>query len=79
VYELLQDCFVLNDYANRIDIFCEHITCDHVPPSISCLLMTSRLLILDNQIDNIRPNVIGKITYWPIVNHLVQEHIFGAF
>ncbi len=56
VYELLQDFFIPNDYANRFYIFfevCEHIICDHVPPSISCLLVTSRLLTLDNQIDNI--------------------------
>ncbi len=60
MYELLQDCFVPNDYANKIDIFCEHITCDHVPPSISCLLMTSQLLTLDSQIGNVVTLALGS-------------------
>jgi hypothetical protein len=41
VYEFLQDCFVLNDYANGFDIFfeiCGHIAHNHVPQSISHLL-----------------------------------------
>jgi hypothetical protein len=35
VYELLQDCFVLDDYVNDFDLFfkvCGHIAQGHVPP-----------------------------------------------
>jgi len=40
VYELLWDCFVLDDFINGFDYFFDirkHITRGHVPPSISCL------------------------------------------
>jgi hypothetical protein len=40
VYELLQNCFVLNDYMNGFDLFfevCGHIAQGHVPPSTSHL------------------------------------------
>jgi hypothetical protein len=50
VYEFLRDCFVLNDYANGFDILlkiCEHITHAHVLPLVSCLLVTSQLLALE--------------------------------
>jgi hypothetical protein len=44
VYELLQDYFVPNDFANGFDLFleiCEHIICGHVLPIVLCLLVTS--------------------------------------
>jgi hypothetical protein len=44
VYELLRDCFVLDDSASGFDFFfeiCGHIVHGHVPPSISCLLVAS--------------------------------------
>jgi hypothetical protein len=40
VYELLQNYFFPNDYANGFDLFfevCGHIVQGHVPPSISHL------------------------------------------
>ncbi len=45
VYELLQDCFILDDYTScGFDLFfeiCGRIACGHVPPTISHLLVTS--------------------------------------
>ncbi len=43
VYELLQDCFVPNDFANGFDHFfelCGHIVQGHVPPLVLHLLST---------------------------------------
>ncbi len=42
VYELLQDCFVIDDFAGGFEFFfeiCKHITCGHVPPLVSCLII----------------------------------------
>jgi hypothetical protein len=50
VYELLWDCFVLDDYANGFDSFfeiCKHNIRGHVPSSLSCLLVAMRLLALE--------------------------------
>ncbi len=66
MYELLQDYFVLDDYINDFDLIFEifeHITCGHVPPLVSHLRVTSRLLTLEKQIRSIRPLVIGKVIY----------------
>jgi len=44
VYELLQYCFVPNDFASGFDIcfeICRHIACGHVPPSISHMFVTT--------------------------------------
>ncbi len=69
VYELLWDCFVLDDYASGFEFIfkvCGHIVHGHVPPSVSHLFATSQLLALQKQMDNIRPIMIGKVTYWLI-------------
>jgi len=45
VYELLQDCFVPDDFANGFNLFfkvCGHIVQGHIPPSISRSFFTSR-------------------------------------
>jgi hypothetical protein len=50
VYELLWDCFFLNDSISGFDLFfkvCGHIVWSHVPPSVSCLFFASRLLTLE--------------------------------
>jgi hypothetical protein len=50
MYELLQDCFVLDDYANAFDLFfkvCGHIARGRVPPLIQRLLSTFRFLALE--------------------------------
>jgi hypothetical protein len=52
VYELLQDCFVFDDSNSGFDYFfeiCGYITHSYVPPSVSCLLVASRLLALEKQ------------------------------
>jgi hypothetical protein len=44
VYELLRDCFVLDDFVSGFDLFfeiCKHIAHGHVHPSISHLLVAS--------------------------------------
>jgi hypothetical protein len=44
VYELLQDCFVLDDSTSGFDLFlkiCEYIAHGHVPPLVSLLFVTS--------------------------------------
>ncbi len=44
VYELLRNCFVLDDFVSGFDLFfkiCGHIARSHVPPSLSHLFFTS--------------------------------------
>jgi len=50
VYEFLWHCFVVNVSMSGFDLFfkvCGHIIQGHVPPSISCFLSTSQLLVLE--------------------------------
>jgi hypothetical protein len=50
VYELLRDCFVLDNFVSGFDFFfetCGHITHGHVSPLLSHLLVASRLLALE--------------------------------
>jgi len=71
VYELLRDYFVPNDSTNGFDLFlkiCKHITCGHVPSLISHLLITSWLITLEKQIENIQPITIGEVIY-QLVTH----------
>jgi hypothetical protein len=67
VYELLQDCFVLDDFVNGFDFFfleiCRHIVHGHVLPSVSRLLVASWLLILEKQTGCVLPIVIGEMIY----------------
>jgi hypothetical protein len=66
VYERLQDYFVLDDSTSDFDLIfeiCEHITHGHVPPLVSHLLVASRLLVLEKQIESIQPLVIGEVIY----------------
>ncbi len=58
VYELLQDYFILDDYINDFDLIFEifeHITCGHVPPLVSHLLVASRLLTLEKKSEAFDP------------------------
>jgi hypothetical protein len=44
VYELLQYCFVLDDFISGFDFcfeICKHITHGHVPPSVSCMFVAT--------------------------------------
>jgi hypothetical protein len=44
VYELLQDCFVLDDFVSDFDLLfeiCRHMVRGHVHPSVSHLLVAS--------------------------------------
>ncbi len=71
VYELLRDCFVLDDFASGFNLFfevCGHIVQGHIPPSISRSFSTSRLLVLEKQFKSICPIAIGEMTY-----HLVAR------
>jgi hypothetical protein len=43
---------------------CGHIVHGHVPPFVSHLLVTSQLLVLQKQMENIRPIMIGEVIYW---------------
>jgi len=50
VYELLWNCFIINDPMSGFDLFfkvCGHIIQDHVPSSLSCLFFASHLLTLE--------------------------------
>jgi hypothetical protein len=50
VYELLWEYFVLNDYTGGFDLLkkiCGHIVWSHVPPLVSSLFFTFRLLMLE--------------------------------
>jgi hypothetical protein len=65
-YEFLRDCFVHDDFANGFNFFfeiCKHIAHGHVPPSISHLLVASRLLALEKQAKGIQPITIGEVIY----------------
>jgi hypothetical protein len=73
VYELLWDCFVHDDFASGFDLFleiCEHITCGHVLPSVSHLLVALQLLALEKQIKGIRSITIGEVIYRLIIRTL---------
>jgi hypothetical protein len=74
VYELLQDYFVLDDYINDFDLIFEifeHITCGHVPPLVSHLLVASRLLTLEKKIRGVRPLVIRDVIYHLHINYSI--------
>jgi hypothetical protein len=52
VYEILRDCFVLDDFVNGFEFFfeiCGYIVHNYIPPSISCMLVASQLLALKKQ------------------------------
>ncbi len=60
---------------------CRHITCGHVPPSISRLLVALRLLALEKQIEGIyhcdwRGNL--SVSH-PHIGYLVQRYICKTF
>jgi hypothetical protein len=81
VYDLLRNCFVLEDFANGFDYFfeiCGHIDHGHVPPSILHLLVASQLLILEKQTHNIRPIMIRNVTYW-LVDHALTIQFSDTF
>jgi len=66
VYELLHDCFVLDDSISGFDILfelCGHIFCGHVPPLVSRLLVASQLLALEKQVGGICRIAIGEVIY----------------
>jgi hypothetical protein len=76
VYELLRDYFVPDDSASGFDLFfeiCKHIVHGHVPPSISRLLVASRVLALEKQAKGIRPITIGEVIYRLIGRTLVIQ------
>jgi hypothetical protein len=79
VYDLLQNCFVLEDFANGFDFFfevCGHIDRGHVLTSILCLLAASQLLVLEKH--NIRPIMIRDVTYW-LVDHAITIRFNDTF
>jgi hypothetical protein len=59
-------CFVSYDFANCFDIFfdvCQHIACGHGSPIYIMWHMTSWLLILEKQTNEIQPITIEEMTY----------------
>jgi hypothetical protein len=77
VYELLQYCFVLDDFASGFNLFfkvCGHIAQGYVPPLVSHLFFASWLLTLEKQFGGICPIVIGEVTY-----HLVACTMANTF
>ncbi len=76
VYELLCDCFVLNNFVSGFDLFfevCGHITQGHVPPSVLHLLFTSWFIVLEKQSKGIHLVTIGDVTYRLIAHTLAIE------
>jgi hypothetical protein len=66
IYEFLWDCFVLGNFACGFDYFfdiCKHITCGHVLPLVSHLLVALQLLALEKHVENVRPITIGELIY----------------
>jgi len=54
-------------------VICLHIAHGHVPPSISHLLVASRLLALEKQVRGIQPITIGEVIYWLVARTLVIQ------
>jgi hypothetical protein len=82
VYELLRYYFVLNDFVSGFDLFfetCGHISQSLVPPLISCLFSTFRLLVLEEQFVGIRPIMIDGVTCRLVVRtlviHILVKHL----
>jgi hypothetical protein len=76
IYEFLWDCFVLDNSACGFDFFfeiCEHITCGHILPLVSCLLVALRLLDLEKQVENVQPITIGELIYRLVVHTLTIQ------
>jgi hypothetical protein len=76
VYELLQYCFVLDDFASGLDFcfeICRHIACGHVPPSVSQMFVTTLLLVLGKQVEGVRPIMIGKVICYLVAYTLVIQ------
>jgi uncharacterized membrane protein len=70
MYELLRNCFVLDDFMSGFDLFfeiCGHIVRSHVPRLILCLFSKFRFLVLEKQFGGIHPITIGEVTYCLIV------------
>ncbi len=72
MYELLQNCFVQNDFMNFFYLFfevCEYIVWGHVPPSISFFF-----LHLDSWCwkSNLKAYVPSQLVRWPIA--LLHAH-----
>jgi hypothetical protein len=64
-YKIILSQMIFGMNSNFFNV-CGHIVHGHVPPSVSHLFATSQLLALQKQMDNIRPIMIGKVTYWLI-------------
>ncbi len=76
VYELLQNCFVPNNFVSGFDIFfeiCKHIIRGHFPPSVSHLFIASLPLALEKQAKGIRPIVIREVIYWLVTRILAIQ------
>ncbi|KAL2649469.1 hypothetical protein R1flu_017597 [Riccia fluitans] len=66
VFELLRDCFTLEDLASGFDLLfdlCTHIAQGRVSPSTAYLLGASRLLALEKPSGGVRPIVMGEVLY----------------
>jgi len=73
VYELLRDCFVLEDYANGFKFFfkvCGHIVQGHVPPLVPHLFFAFQFLTLEKQSGSMRSITISEVTYH-LVAHII--------
>ncbi|KAL2649955.1 hypothetical protein R1flu_018083 [Riccia fluitans] len=66
VFELLRDCFTLEDPASGFDLLfdlCTHIAQGRVSPSMAYLLGASRLLALEKPSGDVRPIAVGEVLY----------------
>ncbi len=76
VYKFLRNYFILDDFMSAFNFFFkvfEHIVWNHVLPSVSCLLFTFQLLMLEKEFESIHPIMIGKRTYCLIAHTLVFQ------
>ncbi|KAL2634242.1 hypothetical protein R1flu_005721 [Riccia fluitans] len=66
VFELLRDCFTLEDPASGFNLLfelCTHIGQGRVSPSMAYLLGASRLLALEKPSGGVRPIAVGEVLY----------------
>ncbi|KAL2608123.1 hypothetical protein R1flu_026696 [Riccia fluitans] len=66
VFELLRDCFILEDLASGFDLLfdlCTHIALGRVSASTAYLLGASHLLTLEKPSGGVRPIAVGEVLY----------------
>ncbi|KAL2629302.1 hypothetical protein R1flu_013988 [Riccia fluitans] len=79
VFELLHDCFTLEDPASGFDLLfdlCIHIAQGRLSASMAYFLGASRLLALERPSGGVRPIVVGEVDIQNVFNTVSREALF---